>query len=153
MPLESCDVKLKASEADSHSHSHSRVRGFALKFYTTEGNFDMVGNNTPVFFMRDPLKFQHFMTKVWPHGDYPLIDVGKLTNSYSKDGAMRMHNVSDPVPVLDDAARDRLAHNIIRHVSKGVKEPVLSRVFEYSRNVDADLAKLVEEGVRANLGQ
>ena len=36
-------------------------RGFALKFYTTEGNFDMVGNNTPVFFMRDPLKFQHFI--------------------------------------------------------------------------------------------
>jgi len=33
-------------------------RGFALKFYTSEGNFDMVGNNTPVFFMRDPLKFQ-----------------------------------------------------------------------------------------------
>ena len=376
-------------------------RGFALKFYTTEGNFDMVGNNTPVFFMRDPLKFQHFirsqkrmqatnlrdnnmqwdfwtlspesahqvtwlmgdrgipknwrhmngysshtyswinagdeifwvkyhfitdqgvdfltqedadrlagedgdyhqrdlyeaiaggdhpswtlkmqimpfeeaktyrfnpfdLTKVWPHGDYPLIDVGKLTldrnvtdyhteieqaafepnnivpgtglspdkmllargfsyadahrarlgtnykhipvnspkvevNSYSKDGAMRMHNVSDPVyapnsyggpkadparaaevrwmadgemvraaytlrpedddwgqagtmvrEVLDDAARDRLAHNIIGHVSKGVKEPVLSRVFEYWRNVDTDLGKKVEEGVRANLGQ
>jgi catalase len=376
-------------------------RGFALKFYTTEGNFDMVGNNTPVFFMRDPLKFQHFirsqkrmqatnlrdnnmqwdfwtlspesahqvtwlmgdrgipknwrhmngysshtyswinagseifwvkyhfitdqgidyltqedadrlagedgdyhqrdlyeaieggdhpswtlkmqimpfeeaktyrfnpfdLTKVWPHGDYPLIDVGKLSldrnvtdyhteieqaafepnnivpgtglspdkmllargfsyadahrarlgtnyrhipvntpkvevNSYSKDGAMRMHNVSDPVyapnsyggpkadparaaevrwmadgemvraaytlraedddwgqagtmvrEVLDDDARDRLAHNIIGHASKGVKEPVLSRVFEYWRNVDADLGKKVEEGVRANLGQ
>ena len=33
------------------------IRGFALKFYTEEGNWDMVGNNTPVFFMRDPLKF------------------------------------------------------------------------------------------------
>ncbi|MDQ2796034.1 MAG: catalase, partial [Actinomycetota bacterium] len=33
-------------------------RGFSLKFYTSEGNFDMVGNNTPVFFMRDPMKFQ-----------------------------------------------------------------------------------------------
>lgn len=376
-------------------------RGFALKFYTSEGNFDMVGNNTPVFFMRDPLKFQHFirsqkrlasnnlrdnnmqwdfwtlspesahqvtwlmgdrgipkswrhmngysshtyswinadgeifwvkyhfitdqgidfltqedadrlagedgdyhqrdlyeaiergdypswtlkmqimpfeeaktyrfnpfdLTKVWPHSDYPLIDVGKLTldrnvtdyhteieqaafepnnivpgtglspdkmllargfsysdahrarigtnykhipvnspkvevNSYSKDGAMRMKNVSDPVyapnsyggpqadparaaelgwyadgemvrqaytlraedddwgqpgtlvrEVLDDSARERLAHNIIGHASKGVKEPVLSRVFEYWRNVDADLGKEVEEGVRANLGQ
>ncbi len=376
-------------------------RGFALKFYTTEGNFDMVGNNTPVFFMRDPLKFQHFirsqkrlqasnvrdhnmqwdfwslspesahqvtwlmgdrgipkswrhmngysshtyswinaageifwvkyhfvtdqgadfltqedadrlagedgdyhqrdlydaiergefpswtlkmqimpyeeaknyrfnpfdLTKVWPHGDYPLIDIGKMTlnrnvtdyhteieqaafepnntvpgtglspdkmlqargfsysdahrarlgtnyrqipvnmpkvevNSYSKDGAMRVQNASDPVyapnsyggpqadparaaevrwhadgdmvraaytlhaedddwgqagtmvrEVLDDAARERLAHNIIGHVSKGVKEPVLSRVFEYWRNVDPDLGKKVEEGVRANLGQ
>ncbi len=33
------------------------IRGFALKFYTEEGNWDMVGNNTPVFFIRDPLKF------------------------------------------------------------------------------------------------
>ncbi|WP_115706940.1 catalase [Legionella sainthelensi] len=36
-------------------------RGFAVKFYTSEGNFDMVGNNTPVFFVRDPMKFQHFI--------------------------------------------------------------------------------------------
>src|ERR1700721_3278893 len=36
-------------------------RGFSLKFYTSEGNCDMVGNNTPVFFVRDPLKFQHFI--------------------------------------------------------------------------------------------
>ncbi|MFW1809707.1 catalase, partial [Acinetobacter ursingii] len=33
------------------------IRGFALKFYTEEGNWDLVGNNTPVFFMRDPRKF------------------------------------------------------------------------------------------------
>jgi catalase len=33
------------------------IRGFAVKFYTDEGNWDMVGNNTPVFFLRDPLKF------------------------------------------------------------------------------------------------
>jgi catalase len=33
------------------------IRGFALKFYTEEGNWDLVGNNTPVFFIRDPLKF------------------------------------------------------------------------------------------------
>ena len=33
------------------------IRGFALKFYTPEGNWDIVGNNTPVFFMRDPLRF------------------------------------------------------------------------------------------------
>ncbi|MGC2655416.1 MAG: catalase [Mycobacterium sp.] len=371
-------------------------RGFSLKFYTSEGNFDMVGNNTPVFFMRDPLKFQHFirsqkrrldnnlrdnnmqwdfwtlspesahqvtwlmgdrgipkswrhmngysshtyswinadseicwvkyhfktdqgidfltqedadqlagedgdyhqrdlynaiesgdfpswtlnvqimpfedaksyrfnpfdLTKVWPHSDYPLQEVGKLVldrnvedyhaeieqaafepnnivpgtglspdkmllargfsysdahrarlgvnykqipvntpkvevHSYSKDGAMRIRNAADPVyapnsyggpqadparaaevrwfadgdmvrhaytlrpddddwsqagtlvrQVLDDAARDRLANNIVGHVLKGVKEPVLSRVFEYWRNIDADLGKKIEEGVR-----
>ena len=37
------------------------VRGFALKFYTEEGNWDLVGNNTPVFFVRDPLKFPDFI--------------------------------------------------------------------------------------------
>jgi catalase len=371
-------------------------RGFALKFYTSEGNFDLVGNNTPVFFIRDPLKFQHFirsqkrrldnnlrdnnmqwdfwtlspesahqvtwlmgdrgipkswrhmngysshtyswingdgeifwvkyhfktdqgidyltqedadriagedgdyhqrdlfnaidngeypswtlkaqimpfedaktyrlnpfdLTKVWPHSDYPLHEVGKLVlnrnvedyhtemeqaafepnnivpgtglspdkmllargfsysdahrarlgvnykqipvntpnvevHSYSKDGVMRIRNATDPVyapnsyggpqadparaaevrwfadgemirhaytlrpddddwsqagtlvrEVLDDAARERLAHNVIGHVLEGVKEPVLSRVFDYWRNVDADLGKKIEEGVR-----
>ena len=36
-------------------------RGFAVKFYTEEGNYDMTGNNTPVFFIRDPLKFSDFI--------------------------------------------------------------------------------------------
>jgi catalase len=36
-------------------------RGFAIKFYTEEGNWDLVGNNTPVFFIRDPLKFPDFI--------------------------------------------------------------------------------------------
>ena len=120
-------------------------------------------------------------------------------NAYSKDGAMRIRNATDPVyapnsmggpvattrsgpprrtgrptatwsarptrcgredddwgqagtlvrEVLDDAARDRLADNIIGHVFDGVKEPVLSRVFEYWTNVDPDLGKKVEEGVRS----
>ncbi len=46
-------------------------RGFALKFYTDEGNFDMVGNNTPVFFVRDPSKFQDFI-----HSQKRLPDTG-----------------------------------------------------------------------------
>ena len=37
------------------------IRGFALKFYTEEGNWDLVGNNTPVFFIRDGLKFPDFI--------------------------------------------------------------------------------------------
>lgn len=37
------------------------VRGFAMKFYTDEGNWDLVGNNTPIFFIRDPLKFADFI--------------------------------------------------------------------------------------------
>jgi catalase len=377
-------------------------RGFALKFYTSEGNYDMVGNNTPVFFVRDPLKFQHFirsqkrradtnlrdhdmqwdfwtlspesahqvtwlmgdrgipktwrhmngysshtymwvnaggerfwvkyhfktdqgvecftqhegdqmaaadtdfhqrdlhraiergehpswtlhmqvmpfeeaktyrynpfdLTKVWSHEDYPLIRVGRLTldrnptdyhteieqaafepnnlvpgigpspdkmllarvfayadahrarigvnykqvpvnapkvpvHSYSKDGAMRVQNVADPVyapnsyggpkadpsrndesavwysdgdmvrsaytqrrddddwgqagrlvrEVLDDAARERLVDNIVGHLLNEVSEPVLTRAFEYWRNVDKDLGGLIESGVRDKQGE
>ena len=118
-------------------------------------------------------------------------------NSYSKDGAMRIKNATDPVyapnsyggPQADPARaaevrwhadgdmvraaytlhpedddwvrpapwsarcsmtrRGSLGAQHHRHVSKGVKEPVLSRVFEYWRNVDPDLGKKVEEGIRA----
>jgi Catalase len=378
-------------------------RGFSVKFYTEEGNFDMVGNNTPIFFIRDPLKFQHFirsqkrrqdnglrdhdmqwdfwtlspesahqvtylmgdrgipktwremngysshtymlvneagekfwvkfhfhtdqgdgnaylsqdeadrlagadgdfhrrdlfnairdgnfpswtlkwqimpyedaktyrinpfdLTKIWPHADYPLIEVGKLTLdrnptdfhteieqaafepnnmvpgvglspdkmllargfsyadahrhrlgvnykqipvnkprcpvfSYSKDGAMRVENASDPVyapnsyggpaaqpdprgeagvwyadgdmvrqaytlrpddddfsqaraliqDVMDDAARERLASNIVGHLCDGVSEKVLVRAFEYWRNIDEETGRKVEKGVRDKLG-
>jgi catalase len=120
--------------------------------------------------------------------------------SYSKDGAMRIRNVTDPVyapnsqggphadperateitwmadgdmvraaytlrsddddwsqagalvrDVMTAEQRARLADNIIGHVSNGVREPVLSRVFEYWRNIDPDLGSRVEDGVRANL--
>jgi catalase len=207
------------------------------------------------------------LTKVWPHSDYPLIDVGTMTldrnvtdyhteieqaafepnnlipgvalspdkmllargfsyadahrarlgvnykqipvnaprvpvHAYSKDGAMRINNVSDPVyapnskggpaadtehnpvvgwyadgdmvraaytaheqdndwgqagtmvrEVLDDAARERLADNVVGHLLNGVTEPVLVRAFEYWHNVDKDLGDQIEQGVRAKAAE
>ncbi|WP_137681614.1 catalase [Aurantiacibacter suaedae] len=49
-------------------------RGFSVKFYTGDGNFDMVGNNTPIFFIRDPLKFQHFIRSQKRRADNGLRD-------------------------------------------------------------------------------
>jgi catalase len=49
-------------------------RGFSLKFYTPEGNYDMVGNNTPVFFIKDPMKFQHFIRSQKRRADNGLRD-------------------------------------------------------------------------------
>lgn len=49
-----------AGGQDSADHVRD-VRGFALRFYTQQGNYDIVGNNTPVFFIRDPLKFPDFI--------------------------------------------------------------------------------------------
>ncbi|WP_132921638.1 catalase HPII [Sodalis ligni] len=49
------------------------IRGFATKFYTQEGNFDIVGNNTPIFFIQDALKFPDFVhaVKPEPHNEIP----------------------------------------------------------------------------------
>ena len=49
------------------------VRGFAVKFYTEEGNFDLVGNNIPVFFIQDAVKFPDFVhaVKPEPHNEMP----------------------------------------------------------------------------------
>src|SRR6201999_586259 len=49
-------------------------RGFALKFYTQEGNYDMVGNNTPIFFIRDPSKFSDFIHSQKRRADNHLRD-------------------------------------------------------------------------------
>jgi len=49
-------------------------RGFVLKFYTTEGNYDIVGNDTPVFFLRDPLKFPSFIRSQKRRADNNLRD-------------------------------------------------------------------------------
>src|SRR5450755_867136 len=45
------------------------VRGFAVKFYTSEGNFDLVGNNIPVFFIQDAMKFPDLIHSVKPEPD------------------------------------------------------------------------------------
>jgi catalase len=55
-------------------------RGFALKIYTEEGNHDLVGNNTPVFFVRDPTKFQDFI-----HSQKRLPDTGLRSNEMQWD--------------------------------------------------------------------
>jgi catalase len=49
------------------------VRGFAVKFYTSEGNFDLVGNNIPVFFIQDAIKFPDLIhaVKPEPHNEIP----------------------------------------------------------------------------------
>jgi catalase len=49
-------------------------RGFAIKFYTGEGNYDLVGNNTPVFFVRDPQKFSDFIHSQKRRADNNLRD-------------------------------------------------------------------------------
>src|SRR6201990_3138301 len=55
-------------------------RGFALKFYTEEGNYDLVGNNTPTFFARDTSKFEDFI-----HSQKRMPDTGLRSNEMQWD--------------------------------------------------------------------
>jgi catalase len=65
---------------DGAPDSDRDVRGFAIKFYTEQGNYDIVGNNTPVFFIRDPMKFPDFI-----HSQERLPDTGMRSNNMQWD--------------------------------------------------------------------
>ncbi|TGO10323.1 hypothetical protein BTUL_0138g00100 [Botrytis tulipae] len=59
-----CPITVRFSTVGGESGSHDCARdprGFSVKFKTEEGNWDLVANNTPVFFLRDPAKFPHFI--------------------------------------------------------------------------------------------
>ncbi|MGH7755410.1 MAG: catalase [Vulcanimicrobiaceae bacterium] len=58
-------------------------RGFAVKFYTEEGNYDLVGNNTPIFFIRDPLKFPDFIHSQKRHPHNNLRDKNRMWDFWS----------------------------------------------------------------------
>jgi catalase len=65
---------------EGYADSDRDVRGFAMKFYTEEGNYDLVGNNTPVFFVRDPMKFPDFI-----HSQERRPDSGLRSNNMQWD--------------------------------------------------------------------
>ncbi|TJZ94547.1 catalase [Actinacidiphila oryziradicis] len=65
---------------EGYPDSDRDVRGWALKFYTEEGNYDLVGNNTPVFFVRDPMKFPDFI-----HSQERMPDTGLRSNNMQWD--------------------------------------------------------------------
>jgi catalase len=71
------DVFMRFSQVALERGSADTVRdprGFAIKFYTEEGNYDLVGNNTPIFFMRDPQKFPDFIHSQKRRADNGLRD-------------------------------------------------------------------------------
>ncbi|AYG43245.1 catalase [Pseudomonas sp. Leaf58] len=100
-------------------------RGFAVKFYTEEGNWDIVGNNTPVFFIRDPLKFPDFihtqkrhpqsnlknaqmMWDFWSHSPEALHQVTILFSDRGiPDGYRHMHGFGSHTYSLINAEGER----------------------------------------------
>ena len=62
------------------------VRGFATKFYTAEGVFDLVGNNIPVFFIQDAAKFPDLVHAIKPMPDNEMPQAGSTTRRWSRRG-------------------------------------------------------------------
>jgi len=58
------------------------VRGFATKFYTAEGNFDLVGNNMPVFFIQDGIKFPDVVHAVKPEPAHEMPQASSAHDSF-----------------------------------------------------------------------
>ncbi|ORX66611.1 catalase [Linderina pennispora] len=114
-------------------------RGFAVKFYTEEGNWDMVGNNTPIFFIRDPLKFPDFIhtqkrdpqthlkspTMMWDFWSLVPESLHQVTilmsNRGTPDGFRHMHGYSSHTLRL--VAEDGSSHYVKWHfrTDQGVK--------------------------------
>ena len=72
-------ISIVAAE-EGYPDTDRDVHGFALKCYTEEGNYDLVGNDTPVFFVRDPMKFPDFI-----HSQERLPDTGLRSNNMQWD--------------------------------------------------------------------
>jgi catalase len=84
-------------------------RGFALKFYTEEGNYDLVGNNTPVFFIRDASKFSDFI-----HSQKRLPDTGIRSNDMQWDFWTLQPESAHQVTILFS---DRGTPSTLRHMN------------------------------------
>jgi catalase len=74
-----------SSVAGEHGYADTDrdPRGFALKFYTEDGNYDLVGNNTPVFFIRDAIKFPDFIHSQKRHPQTNLRDPNRMWDFWS----------------------------------------------------------------------
>ncbi len=84
-------------------------RGFAIKFYTEEGNYDLVCNHTPVFFVRDAIKFQDFI-----HSQKRMPDTGLRSNNAQWDFWSLSPETAHQVTVL---MSDRGTPRTLRHIN------------------------------------
>ncbi|MFC9892959.1 catalase [Nocardia sp. NPDC127579] len=137
-----------------HELPPNRARAAAVNSYSKEGAMRF-GYNDPSVPVYAPNSFggPHAQPGLAPDGgawdfDPTMIRAGYLEHREDNDFAQAGTLVRE---VLDDDQRARLIDNIVGHILGGVQEPILSRVFQYWKNVDADLGKRVEVGVREGL--
>jgi catalase len=143
-------------------------RGFAMRFYTEEGNWDMVGNNTPVFFIRDPLKFSDFIhsqkrhpqthrkspVRIWDHFSLSPESLHQVTILYSDrgipDGFRFMDGFSSHTYSLINAKKERFYVKWHFKTMQGIRNlPVAEAQMLAGANPDyatQDLFEAIERG-------
>ncbi len=83
------------------------VRGFAVKFYTEEGNFDLVGNNIPVFFIQDALKFPDLVHAVKPEPDHEMPQAASAHDTFWDFVSLMPESLHMVMWVMSDRALPR----------------------------------------------
>ena len=83
------------------------VRGFAVKFYTEEGNFDLVGNNIPVFFIQDGIKFPDLIHAVKPEPDREIPQAQSAHDTFWDFVSLRPESTHMQMWVMSDRAIPR----------------------------------------------
>jgi catalase len=83
------------------------VRGFAVKFYTDEGNFDLVGNNIPVFFIQDGVKFPDFVHAVKPEPQHEMPQAASAHDTFWDFVALQPETLHMVMWVMSDRAIPR----------------------------------------------
>lgn len=83
------------------------VRGFAVKFYTKEGNFDLVGNNMPVFFIQDAIKFPDLVHAIKPEQDNEIPQASAAHNTFWDFASLTPETTHMLMWVLSDRALPR----------------------------------------------
>ncbi len=143
-------------------------RGFSLKFYTEEGNWDMTGNNTPIFFVRDALKFSDFIhsqkrvpktnlrspTMMWDFWSLSPESLHQVTILFSDrgtpDGYRHMHGFSSHTFSLINANHERFYVKWHFLTQQGIKNLTLERAEELAGSdpdyATRDLAEAIERG-------
>jgi catalase len=122
-----CPITVRFSTVGGESGSHDLARdprGFSVKFRTEEGNWDMVANNTPVFFLRDPAKFPHFIhtQKRCPASHLTHADDATMFWDYLSQNPESIHQVM--ILMGDRGIRDgyRFMHGYAGHSLKLVND-------------------------------
>jgi catalase len=122
------------------------VRGFATKFYTEEGNYDLVGNNMPVFFIQDGIKFPDLVHSIKPEPDHEMPQASAAHDSFWDFISLMPESMHMIMWVLSDRALPRSYSKMEGfgvHTFRFINEEGKSNFVKFHWKPTTDMASLV----------